>query len=86
MVLYCMKKATSGLLQLRQANSLKEQHKDDHFSYFENLEQKLLQESDKITNLIGLKALANSETRSLKDTLLPHSRLKTSEAFSQEVG
>jgi hypothetical protein len=29
-----MKKATSGLLQLRQANSLKEEHKDDHFSYF----------------------------------------------------
>lgn len=80
-----MKKATSGLLQLRQASSLKEERKDDHFSYFEHLEQKLLQESDKITNLIGLKALANSETRSLKDTP-PHSRLKTSEAFSQEIG
>jgi hypothetical protein len=78
-----MKKGTNGLLHLRQANSLKEERKDDHFSYFESLEQKLLQESDKLTNLIGLKALTASETRSLKESPSPLSRLKASEGFSQ---
>jgi hypothetical protein len=60
-----MKKGTSGLCHIRHANSYKEGRKEDHFSYFETLEQKLLQESDKITNLIG-KPSGPSDTRSLK--------------------
>ena len=42
----------------------------------------MLHESEKLTNLIGLKALAASETRSAKEPSFPYSRLKNSEGFT----
>ena len=57
-----MKKGLS-CLPLMKAHSCNENKKEDTFSYFEHLEQKLLLDSDKLTSLME-KPNSFSDTRS----------------------
>lgn len=67
-----MKKASNNLNPARNINLNGDNRREDHFSYFENLEQKLLNESDKLTNLISV-VNPTSEIRSLQNSVISSS-------------
>lgn len=75
-----MKKSLNPLPLVKHASLNSDYKKEDHFSYFESLEQKLLYESEKITNLIG-KPSSHAETKSIKGSFgVRSSQAKPSES------
>ena len=64
-----MKKGNNNLKLVKYTSLNCDNRKEDHFSYFQNLEQKLLNESEKLATLISVINPA-SETKSLPNSLI----------------